>query len=134
MRISSQNQIMVIAILFICFISLVFYGLWYKSAVLSNILDPLQIQTLFVQLPGTVKSKSNEKIALQFACTFPLYLNDLLKNKELTLDECTSIQGTIPPLLSAGIQLISPGTLDWSVFLNDYYFKNNPSLQTVEYP
>jgi hypothetical protein len=122
-------RLFVILFLVVCFFAILGYGLWYKSYMLTTLLDPLKIQTLFTSLPKTMASSANAEIGEQFVCTFSDYFNDLLNAGTITSGQCLSVEQTLLTTVFTLGQNLTNNRINWNVFLNDYYFKNRPSIQ-----
>lgn len=122
----------IILFLVIIFLVILSFAYFLKSNLFNIIRNEKNIEPLILQLPNISKNNKSNNIFLQhLEKTFNTYIDDLVYEKVITSDQKKALLGNLGYFGITFTVLNNLKVIDWKYFIEEYYYKNNPSLEVV---
>jgi hypothetical protein len=126
---SPTLQITILLTLLVLIFTVILYGFTYLNQQLSDIVDPMKVQQLITQIPNILSgSKSDSNFVSQLLSSSEAYFSYLIDRNKISPLQVQSLKSAFVDSLNNISILLDKNVVDWDIFLNDYYYKNDPSL------
>ncbi len=117
-------------VLCVFFIFTLLFAYFLQKTVFNAMNNPQKIQSLIIQLTS-LRSDFNKELGIHFIATFKAYIQQLIEERKMTLVQAQNLLTNATSSAITFFELYSSKVIDWKYFIENYYYKNDPSLEIV---